>query len=99
MLKFIGAGKVKVEKVGEVEEGTLVYVVYQDRDDKTKLVFYEVYRDQAARDAHSSPELKAMMDVLGPAMDGESLLAACQPRSVQVARVLPVQGREAGIGP
>ena len=85
MLSFIGTGKVKSESLEEVkdailrfmpsiqdEEGTLTYIVYQHREDPSRIVFYEIYRDQEAKKEHNAnPELKKMMDVLEPALEGE----------------------------
>ena len=85
MLTFIGFGKCRSDKIEEVkaaiqkfmstiedESGTPVYVVYQGRDDPNRIVFYEQYQDQAAKDEHNkNPALKEMMDVIWPAFEGE----------------------------
>ena len=87
MLNFIGFGRIRSEKLQEVtaeiqkyvnsisdEVGTPEYIVYQDREDPCRIVFYERYRDeQTYYDEHrKNPALKEMMDVLGPALEGEA---------------------------
>ena len=87
MLTFIGVGRIKTEKLDAVTEairkyvasigneaGTPEYIVYQDRKDPCKIVFYERYRDeQTYYDEHrKNPALKEMMDVLFESMDGEA---------------------------
>ena len=65
MVLFIGAGKIKEDKIQEVEEaiqafmpyvreeeGTVEYHVYRGANDPTLLVFYERYRDEAAQQEH-----------------------------------------------
>ena len=42
------------------EPGTLQFEVFQPRDDQTKLMLYEVYRDDAAFDAHVKGRSMAM---------------------------------------
>jgi quinol monooxygenase YgiN len=50
----------------------LEYFVYQQKYDPQRILFFEKYRDQAAKEAHNkNPGLKIMMDVLTPAFEGE----------------------------
>jgi (4S)-4-hydroxy-5-phosphonooxypentane-2,3-dione isomerase len=45
------------------EPGTLQFEVLRPRDDQTKIMLYEVYRDEAAFDAHwSGPSIKRLRD-------------------------------------
>ena len=83
MILFIGIARLKEDKVEDVdeaiqrflpileeEEGTLVWRVYKDPNDPTKILFYEKYRDQAARKAHGgSHGLKEFLAVLSAARD------------------------------
>ena len=88
MLEFFGTAKVRQGKLDDVldairkyvpvtrgEDGTPTYVVYQQSDDPCRIVFYETYRDWDAKKAHNAnPRLKEMMDVLGPATEGEAMM-------------------------
>lgn len=48
------------------EEGCLEYIVHIDRDKPTEFVFYEVWKDQAALDAHNGRiEFKELIEKLG----------------------------------
>ena len=85
MLIFFAALRVKSDQIENVcsaiktfvptmkdEDGTMEYIVHQDKDDPQRIVFYERYRDQAAKDAHNkNPSLKTMMDVITPSVEGE----------------------------
>jgi quinol monooxygenase YgiN len=90
MLVIFGSGRVKADQLEEVceaireyvpkmqgEKGTLEYFVYQQKDDPQRILFFEKYRDQEAKEEHNkNPGLKKMMDVLVPAVEGESFIAA-----------------------
>jgi quinol monooxygenase YgiN len=92
VLLFIGAGKIKPEKMEDVleaiqkvmptvgtEEGTLEYVVYRGIQDPNMLVFYEKYRDQEAQEAHrSSAEVQAFLQVIVPCLDGEPIMGVVE---------------------
>ena len=83
MLVFFGSARVKADQLDEVceaireyvpkmqaEEGTLEYFVYQQEDDPQRILFFEKYRDQEAKEEHNkNPGLKKMMDVLVPAFE------------------------------
>jgi quinol monooxygenase YgiN len=49
----------------ESEDGTLVYVFHEDASDDVTIWTYELYADQAARDAHGA---SAAMAEIGPAI-------------------------------
>ena len=88
MLVFFGSARVQADQLDEVceaireyvpkmqgEEGTLEYFVYQQKDDPQRILFFEKYRDQEAKEEHNKhPGLKKMMDVLVRALEGESFI-------------------------
>ncbi len=88
MLEFFGTAKVRQDMLDKVleairkyvpstqdEDGTLAYIVYQHCDDPCRIVFYETYRDWDAKKVHNAnPRLNEMMDVLGPATEGEAVM-------------------------
>lgn len=58
-----------VERIRESEPGTLVYAVHQVEGQPLQRIFYELYRDRAAFDAHEEQEhtrrfLRARDDLL-----------------------------------
>ncbi|GHH68344.1 hypothetical protein GCM10017673_16760 [Streptosporangium violaceochromogenes] len=58
-----------VERIQESEPGTLVYAVHQVEGQPLQRIFYELYRDRAAFDAHEEQEhtqrfLRARDDLL-----------------------------------
>ncbi|MEX2627194.1 MAG: putative quinol monooxygenase [Ilumatobacteraceae bacterium] len=64
----------------EGEEGTLRYVLLKDASDTDVLWVYEVYRDQAAFDAHSSSEaMKSLGRALGTVLAGRPELIITHP--------------------
>lgn len=64
----------------EREEGTLRYVLLKDLSDTDVLWMYEVYRDQAAFDAHSSSEtMKSLGHALGSVLAGRPELIITNP--------------------
>jgi quinol monooxygenase YgiN len=62
------------EMIGNVrakEPDTLVYTLHRSAQDPTVFVFYEVYKDQAALDAHGKTDhMKALGAKIGPHLDG-----------------------------
>jgi quinol monooxygenase YgiN len=61
-----------IQYVRANEPGTLQYVMYRSRSDRAQFVVYEVYKDQAALDAHStSPRMMALFGALGGVLDGQ----------------------------
>lgn len=55
----------------DAEPGTVVHVIHQAKDDPDTVIFYELYSDQEAFDAHSSGEaLKAVFPKLAGLVGG-----------------------------
>ena len=52
---FLAATKDLIEK-SRAEEGCVSYSLYQDPEDKTKLLFFEEWKNQAAVDSHFATE-------------------------------------------
>ena len=66
--------KAMVGKVKE-EPGCEAYVLHRSNRDSTTFVFYEVYRDQAALDAHGkTPHMAEMLGKIGPLLDGRPVI-------------------------
>jgi quinol monooxygenase YgiN len=62
------------------EEGTEQFVIHRVADDPDTVFFYEVYRDQAALDAHrQNPALGAGGAALGELLDGRPVLTMLTP--------------------
>src|SRR5207253_11169555 len=63
-----------VEKVRS-EKDTIAYILHKSTKDPTEFVFYEVYPDQAALDAHGkTPHMAEMGGKIGPLLDGRPTL-------------------------
>ena len=85
MITFFGSFRAKADQLENAcaaikkfvptmkdEEGTIEYFVYQQKDDPQRIMFFEKYRDQAAKEAHNkNPHLMEMMEVLIPAIEDE----------------------------
>jgi len=52
---FLAATQSLIEK-SRAEEGCIIYTLYQDPQDKTRFMFFEVWKNQAAVDYHFSTE-------------------------------------------
>jgi quinol monooxygenase YgiN len=53
------------------EQGCLQYILHKSNQDPTAFVFYEVYQDQAALDAHGkTPHMAEMFGKVGGLLDG-----------------------------
>src|SRR5713226_4424434 len=50
--QFEDAARAMIEKVHSAEPGTQTYVLHRSVKEPTTFVYYEVYQDQAAFDAH-----------------------------------------------
>jgi quinol monooxygenase YgiN len=62
------------------EEGTEQFVIHRVHDDPDTVFFYEMYRDQAALDAHrQNPALAAGGSALGELLDGRPVLTMLTP--------------------
>jgi quinol monooxygenase YgiN len=68
----------------ESEPGTLVYVFHEDAADDVTVWSYELYTDQAARDAHgSSPAMAEIGPALGGLLGGAPELIKLRPISAK----------------
>ncbi|MBV9662192.1 MAG: antibiotic biosynthesis monooxygenase [Acidimicrobiales bacterium] len=62
------------------EPGTEIYVFHEDMSDDVTIWTYELYTDQAARDAHgSSPAMAAIGPALGGLLGGAPELVKLRP--------------------
>jgi quinol monooxygenase YgiN len=69
------AFKEMIGKVRANEPGTLTYALHRSVQDPTVFVFYEVYQDQAAFDAHGKTEhMKTLGAQIGGKLDGRPTL-------------------------
>jgi quinol monooxygenase YgiN len=69
--EFEAAAKQMVATVKESEPGTLSYVLHKNPKDATEFVYYEVYQDQAALDAHGKTDhMKAFGGKIGALLAG-----------------------------
>lgn len=66
--------KAMIPKVRQ-EQGTLTYILHRSAQDPTVFVFYEVYRDQAAFDAHGkTPHMAELFGKLRGLLEGPPAL-------------------------
>lgn len=57
------------------EEGTLTYILHRSSKDPTVFVFYEIYANQAAFDAHvKTPHFAELSGKIGPLLDGRPVI-------------------------
>src|SRR3954447_20025130 len=69
--EVIAAMQAQLDSVTENEQGTIYYILHTDPKDDGSIVFYELYADQAAFDAHGKTEsMKAMGPLIAPFMTG-----------------------------
>jgi quinol monooxygenase YgiN len=62
------------------EPGTTYYILHEDDKDADLLWMYELYTDEAARDAHlSSDGMKALGPIMGPFVGGKMELIFLTP--------------------
>jgi quinol monooxygenase YgiN len=54
--EFEGAAKEMIATVKTAEPGTLAYILHKNTKDPTEFIYYEVYQDQAAFDAHGKTD-------------------------------------------
>jgi quinol monooxygenase YgiN len=67
---FESAAREMIAKVSS-EPGTLSYILHKDVRNPTTFVYYEVYQDQAALDAHGKTDhMKAFGGKIGALLDG-----------------------------
>ena len=69
--EFEAAAKQMIATVKESEPGTLSYVLHKNTKDATEFVYYEVYQDQAAFDAHGKTDhMKKFGGTIGALLAG-----------------------------
>ncbi len=67
---FEAAAREMLPKVGG-EAGTLTYILHKDVRDPSTFVYYEMYQDQAALDAHGKTDhMKTFGGKIGGLLDG-----------------------------
>ena len=78
-----------VEQIGRSEAGTLIYDIHNVDGEPDQRIFYELYRDQAAFEAHEATEhtKRFLADrnqflAASPDVDFLDLLAAARPHAV-----------------
>jgi autoinducer 2-degrading protein len=65
--EFLDVVRYDAEHSEKDEPGCLRFDVIQDRDDRNKFYFYEVYRDEAALEAHrQTPHFKLYAEKVQP---------------------------------
>lgn len=68
---FEAAARQMIATVKESEAGTLAYILHKNTKDPTEFVYYEVYQDQAALDAHGKTDhMKAFGGKIGSLLAG-----------------------------
>ena len=68
----------------DAEEGTVLHVIHQTKDDPDVIVFYELYADQAAYTAHGSGEaLKSVYPKLAGLVAGRPEMVVLLPRNAK----------------
>lgn len=73
-----------VQQVQAQEAGALAYVCHQSKDDPSEIVFFELYADDAALQAHGqTPHMGELRTGFGPLFD---------PTSVKIERLERVAG-------
>ena len=69
--EFEGAAKEMIATVKTAEPGTLAYILHKNTKDPTEFIYYEVYQDQAAFDAHGkSDHMRAFGGKIGGILAG-----------------------------
>jgi len=69
--EFEAAAKEMIATVKTAEPGTLAYILHKNSKDPTEFIYYEVYQDQAAFDAHGKTDhMKAFGGKIGSLLAG-----------------------------
>jgi quinol monooxygenase YgiN len=69
--QFEDAARAMIEKVRSAEPGTQTYILHRSVKEPTTFVYYEVYQDQAAFDAHGkTPHMAEFGGKIGALLDG-----------------------------
>ena len=68
---FEAAAKEMIATVRTAEPGTLAYILHKNSKDPTEFIYYELYQDQAAFDAHGKTDhMKAFGGKIGALLAG-----------------------------
>jgi quinol monooxygenase YgiN len=68
---FEAAAKDMIATVRTAEPGTLAYILHKNSKDPTEFIYYEVYTDQAAFDAHGKTDhMRAFGGKIGAILAG-----------------------------
>ena len=66
----------------DTEPGTVLHIVHQAKDDPDTIVFYELYQDQAAFDAHGQGAvLRAVYPKLAGLVEGAPEMTVLEPKN------------------
>jgi quinol monooxygenase YgiN len=77
--EFEAAAKQMIATVKESEPNTLTYILHKNTKDATEFVYYEVYQDQAALDAHGKTDhMKAFGGKIGALLAGRPEISILQ---------------------
>jgi quinol monooxygenase YgiN len=77
--EFEAAAKQMIATVKESEPNTLAYVLHKNTKDATEFIYYEVYQDQAALDAHGKTDhMKAFGGKIGALLAGRPEISILQ---------------------
>ena len=69
--EFETAGKEMIATVKASEPATLTYILHKNTKDPTEFMYYEVYQDQSALDAHGKTDhMKAFGGKIGALLAG-----------------------------
>jgi quinol monooxygenase YgiN len=68
---FEAAAKEMIATVRTAEPGTLAYILHKNSKDPTEFIYYELYQDQAAFDAHGKTDhMRAFGGKIGAILAG-----------------------------
>jgi (4S)-4-hydroxy-5-phosphonooxypentane-2,3-dione isomerase len=77
--EFLEVVRYDAEHSEQDEPGCLRFDVIQDREDSNRFYFYEVYRDEAALEAHRKMPHYAVWQAAADSLDGPIEATRCQP--------------------
>ena len=71
--QFETAAREMIAAARAAEPGTINYILHKNLRDATEFVYYEVYQDQAALDAHGKTDhMRAFGGKIGPLLAGRA---------------------------
>ncbi|HYB90196.1 MAG TPA: putative quinol monooxygenase [Candidatus Binataceae bacterium] len=71
--QFESAAREMIAAARTAEPGTLNYILHKNVRDSTEFYYYEVYKDQAALDAHGKTDhMRAFGGKIGPLLAGRA---------------------------